>query len=190
MKKTHLFCTRLWFYLSEIPAIALLVISIIFNNDSGGILKLFPLIIFSAAAIIFIFLYFFRMIIISYEEIKCVGAFSSKDSAIINKDKTLIFTVNSNNKIIVKLHGDGGRPGYNWAKGENYLPKDIDLFREKAVGGLRSVKRVLEYFNVPKNDINEFLNAKNMEKEYQNYIVSRSTEEECATIKIKFKKTI
>ena len=190
MKKTHIFCTRLWFYLSEIPPIALLVISIIYNNDSKGILKLFPLIIFSAAAIVFIFLYFFRMIIISFEEIKCIGAFSSKDSAIINKGKTLILTVDKKNKMIIRLHGDGGIPGFNWAQGNDYHHTEIDLFREKAVGGLRSIRKVLEYFEVPKNDVCTFIETNNLEVEYKDYIVSRSTDEDCITVSIKFKNTI
>ena len=174
MKKTYLFCTELWFYLCEIPPILLLIISIIYNNDSEGLLKFFPLIILSCAAIIFIFLYFFRMIIISFEEIKCIGAFSSKDSAIINKGKTLIITLNRKNKMTVRLHGNIGTPGFDWAKGEDYKNIGIDLFREKAIGNNRSVKRLLSYFNVPDDDISVFMEEETHEKRYENFIVSKS----------------
>ena len=190
MKKTYLFCTKPWFYLCEIPPIILLIVSILYNNDSEGLVKLFPLIIFSCAAIIFIFLYFFRLIIISFEEIKCVGTFSSKDSAIINKGKALIFTLKGRNKMTVRLYGNSGTPGFDWAKGEDYQPLDIDLFREKAIGNLRSVKRILSYFEVPDKDINLFVSEKEYKKEFENYTVTKATEENTVTVTIKFTNTI
>ncbi len=190
MKKTYLFCTKPHFFLCEIPPIILLIVSIFYNNYSEGLLKLFPLIIFSCAAIVFIFLYFFRMIIISFEEIKCIGAFSSKDNAIINKNKTLILTLHRRNKMTVRLFGSGGTPGFDWAQGEDYQPINIDLFRERAIGNLSSVKRILSYFEIPLEDIRALEAANEYEKEYENFVLSKSTAEDEITVSISFTNTI
>lgn len=190
MKKTYLFCTKIWFYLCEIPPIVLLIISLLYNSDSTGLLKLFPLIIISSASIVFIFLYFFRMIIISFEEIKCIGAFSSKDSATINKEKSLIFTLSPGRKMIVRLYGNSGAPGFDWAKNEDYEPTEIDLFREKAIGNMRSIERILSYFKVPDEDIKTLVRDDVYEKEYENFIVKKECVDNKTTVSIKFTNTI
>lgn len=190
MKKAYLFCTKFRFYLCEIPPVLLLIITILNNKESTGVLKLYPLIIFSIASIVFIFLYFFRMITISFEEIKTIGMFSSKDSVIINKDKTLIFTFYKRKKMTVRLYGNNGTPSFSWAKGDGYQSQEIDLFREKAVGNLRSIKKTLAYFEIPKEDIKAILTHNDFSKVYDNFIVSKLKEEDKTTVSIKFTKTI
>jgi hypothetical protein len=135
-------------------------------------------------------MYFFRMIIISTEEIKCIGAFSSKDSAIINKDKSLIMSLNQKGKITVRLYGNNGTPTFNWANNENYKSVDIDIFREKAIGGTKSIARVLRYFEVPEEDILEIISKNEYEKIYENFILTKSTNDKILTFKLKFSKTI
>lgn len=188
MKKAHLFCTKVWFYLCEIPPIVLLIFSIMYNNDSEGLLKLYPLIIFSVAAIAFVFAYFFRMIIISTEEIKCIGAFSSKDSALITKDKTLILTKRNSGKLVVRLSGKSDAPTFSWSQSTDNI--DIDLFREKAIGGDRAISKILSYFDVPKEEIADVISKEEYNKEFENFILSKSTEDEESTVSIKFKTTI
>ena len=190
MKKTYLFCTKIWFYLCEIPPIILLAVSIIYNGDSEGLLKLYPLIAFSIAAIIFVFLYFFRMIIISTEEIKCIGAFSSKDSALITKDTALIFTQSRANKLTVRLYGQSLAPAFSWSSKEGTANMRIDLFREKVIGGKRAIKRVLSYFEVPKDDVLALLSQNEYDKEFENYIVRKNVVDDKETVSIEFTRTI
>ena len=190
MKKTYLFCTKLRFYLSEIPPIILLIITIMHNDSSEGLLKLYPLIIFSSACIVFIFMYFFRMISISAEDIKSIGAFSSRDKAVINKDKTLIFTFKKRNKMVVRLYGDSGLPSFNWMKNDEQKSSGIDLFRENAIGNSRTAKKILSNFQVPTEDINALIKAENYEKEYADFILTKSSLNDNFTINIKFTNTI
>ena len=190
MKKTFLFCTKIWFYLCEIPPVILLIVSIIYNNDSDGLVKLYPLIVFSIAAIILIFLYFFRMIIITTDEIKCVGTFASKDSAMINKDRALIFTLTNNGKLTVRLFGNSDAPSFNWSKGDEFKHSEIDLFREKAIGGNRAISKVLSFFDVPKEDISLMLSQNEYKKDYESYSLTKSTDDDKTTVSLRFTRTI
>jgi len=190
MKKTYISATPPLMLLTTLPLIAVLVLSIIFNDSVDKIPKLYPLIIVSALGIIFTLIYLLRFIVISNEEIKMVGLFSSKDKSIINKNKTLILTVREKGRLIVTLYGnDGARPALDWAQGEDYEPIDINLFREKAEGKERSAKRVLKYFDVPKEDIDEIFRSDSFKKDYDSFTVSLEKGEDFRAVKIKFTKT-
>ena len=92
MKNTFLFCSRLRVYWCEIPIVGILLLCIKYNDYSEGLYKLYLLMAFSALASIFILIYFFRAIKLSFEEIRYIGLFSSRDSAIITEGKTIILT--------------------------------------------------------------------------------------------------
>ena len=190
MKKTYLFCTKPGWFLTLIPPIILLIISIANNGNSDGLLKLYPLIIFSIVAIALIFAYFFRFITISTEEIRMHGLFSSRDSAIINEKKSLIFTIRSRKRMKVTLFGNNGLPAFNWAQGDDYTPIDIDLFREKAVGSRRAITRVLRYFGVSDEDCRKIFSSDSFEKDYDGFILKKETLEKQKQITIYFTKTI
>lgn len=190
MKKTYLFCTNIGWFISLIPPIILLIISIYYNESSTGLLKLYPLIIFSVLAIVLTFAYFFRFITISTEEIRMHGLFSSRDAAIINEKKSLIFTIIPRKRMRVTLFGNNGLPAFNWAQGDTYVPIDIDLFREKAIGGKGAVKRVLRYFEVDDEDIDELFSTDSFEKEYDAFILKKERVEKNTVVTIYFTKTI
>ena len=190
MKKTYLFCTKIGWFITLIPPIALLIISIIYNERAAGLLKLYPLIVCSALAIAVIFSYFFRYITISTEEIRMNGLFSSRDSAILNEKKSLILTLLPRNRICVTLFGNSGLPAFNWAQGEDYTPIDIDLFREKAIGSERTVKRVLHYFEVSDEDCDALLVSDSFEKEYDAFILKKESLDGKKIVTVYFTKTI
>ena len=190
MKKTYLFCTKPGLFLTEIPPIILLIVSIYHNGKSEGLLKLYPLIIFSIIAIAVIFSYFFRFISISNEEIRMHGLFSSKDSALIDEKKILSITMLPRRRLRVTLVGNNGLPAFNWAQGDNYTPIDIDLFREKAIGSSRAIKRVLRYFEVTGEDCKALLSADTFEKEYDFFIVQKEIVDQSKVITLHFTKTI
>ncbi len=152
-------------FLSEIPLALLLTISIIYNDSVKGLLRLWPLIIALCGLMIFIFLYFFRMISISYEEIRAIGVFSSKDSVSIEKDKTVVLTQRSKSRLKVELFGVDEKPGFDWIKDEE--PREINLFNEKAVGGKGSIIRVLLFFGVTAEDAEAIFENEVFEKEYE-----------------------
>ena len=59
MKKSiYLFCTKLWIYVTELPALAIFTLAAIYNKHSEEPMGLYPLMIVSLAAAVIIFLYF------------------------------------------------------------------------------------------------------------------------------------
>lgn len=189
MKKILLFCTKIWPFLGVLPPLMIMAFSIYYNPMMNTPGKLYPLTIFCILCCVFIFLYFFRVIIISTEEIQSAGVFSSKDHAIIEKDRTLVFTLLDKGEIRVELNGKSEMPGFHWAKEEDYLPLDINLYRARAVGGANEVRRVLRCFSVSEADISSLLSEDSFVREYDGFTVSSSKEEK-RVIQIKFTKTI
>ena len=189
MKKTFLFCTKIWFYLSEIPPLVLMIFAIIYNKNAEGGVGLYPLILFSAAAAIMIFIYFYRLIIISNEEIRSAGLFSSRESAVIEKDTKLRITMEQGKALRIELLGKAKTPDFTWMKNDDYIGKDISIYREKAIGGKKAVTRVLGYFGVTSNDINEAY-SNSFSKEYDYFTFSSLHEEKTVQITLSFTKTI
>ncbi len=190
IKKTYLFCTKLRMFLSEIPLSVLLTLSIIYNNEVDGLLKLWPLIIALSCFMIFIFIYFFRLISISTEEIRAHGLFSSKESRTIEKDKTIVLTVRSKNRLRVELFGKDSKPMFDWIKEEDAEPEFVNLFSEKAVGGIGSVKKVLAYFGVDAKDCDRIFASEPFEKEYSLVKITTDTVNEEKKISIKLLQTV
>lgn len=191
MKSVYIFCTKWYVFLTELPLFGLLAASIAYNKHAEGLLKLYPLITALSLGIIFYFLYFFRMISISYDEIRYIGLFSSKDRAVINKDKTVILSFHSLHKIKVRLFGsDGKAPSLDWAQNsDNFTPVDYFLFRGKAVGGFNVATRVLKYFSVPAEDCQAFIKGDHT-AEYENVLVTSATVNGNKEIRIKITKTV
>ena len=149
MRSLFLFSTKVQYFLGEIPVIGLLILSLLKNSDSESPLKLYPLIIGSAAAAIFIALYFFRAVTISYSEIKHIGLFSRREKAMINAGKTLIITEMKHGKLKVVLFGNNGLPPiYSDPDAEDVKPVDINLFDGKVLGRSFTVKRILRFFSL------------------------------------------
>ena len=158
MKSLFLFSTKVQYFLGEIPVIALLIASIVKNEDSNTALKLYPLIIGSAAAAIFIALYFFRAVTLSYSEIKHVGLFSRREKAMINAGKTLIITEKRHGKLNVVLFGNNGLPPiYSDPDADEIKPVDIHLFDGRVLGRDHTLKRILRFFSLEREDIETLL---------------------------------
>ena len=190
MKNIYLLSTKLWVYLTEIPIIIILAVAIAFNDSSKDVLKFYPLIIFLCAAIIFILIYFFRMISISTDEVRAHGFFSSRDHAFITKGKTLYLTIRPNHNLKVELYGDAGEvPAFDWMKATDIKHRDICFFRGNAVGGKAAVKRIANYFYLPSDKLeNIFEDGFVYEDEKAKFITEQNNEN--LTIKISFKITI
>ena len=190
MKKTFLFCTKPLFYLSEIPPVALLILCICQNSQAEGVLKLYPLIAVLCLFIVFIFLYFFRGISISNEEIQSVGLFSSRDRAIIDKGKTLTATIRPDKYVRIELSEKTANSSFSWDK-EKQLPlTDINLYRDKAIGGKRAADKILRYFDVSREDRALLLSDEDFEKSYENFNLIGRTIDKNRRISIEFTQTI
>ena len=190
MKSIYFFCTKPWIYLTELPILFMLRIALIFNSQSDEIFKFYPLIIALSAAIIFIFVYFFRAISISYDEIRYHGLFSSHDSATIEENKTLIISIKPKFKLGFELYGDVGKePLFDWMKAEEAEHRDVCIFRGKAIGGKKSALRVLKFFGVPACDLSECTEDSCLYED-GNIKVNCERKNENLEISVKFKTTI
>ena len=93
MRGIFLFCTKLWIYLSELPLIILFMVAVRQNKNIDTPVRLYPLMIALVIGMVLIFLYYFRIVKINFEEIRMIGLFSGRDKALIKKDRTLTFTL-------------------------------------------------------------------------------------------------
>jgi len=191
MKSVFLFCTKLRVYWCELPLFLLLALCIIYNEHSTGLYGLYLLGILCVAAIIFVFIYFFRAIAISFDEIRYIGLFSSRDRAVITEGKTVIIRVLGKRKLRITLFGnDGVNPGFDWMKATQNAPRDICLFRGKTIGGQGAIKRVLKFFGADACDFESILTEKSFSKSYENVTVTASIVDDAREIKIRMDKTV
>ncbi len=190
MKKQIFFpCTILRPFLVSIPLVLVMAAAIRLNDAVDTLMKLYPLIIACGAAIVFTFVYFFRAILVSKDEVRYIGAFSSRDSAVINEGKTLIFTLKNKNKIAIDLYGnDGVNAELDWLRGETV--HDTYLFRGKAVGGVGALSSVLRFFELPSEDIDRLLDSEELTLEYDDYTVKIGESSGERELRITFKKTL
>ena len=190
MKKIFLFSSRLRVYLTEIPPILLLIVAIKFNSEVDTLMKLYPLIVILSALIIFIAVYFFRAVVIGFDAVKCIGPFSSRDKAIIAKDKALVVTLLPKRRIRVELFGDGEdlAESCSWLKDDT--SSSINLFRAKANGTQRTARRILKLFDVPEDTFKALIENDGYREDFENLTVSSDTLNEAKAIKIEFKNTI
>ena len=187
MKKRLLFCTDAWFYFIEVPPIILLVISCIYTGRVDKPFGLIPLILALCAFIIFIFLFFLRYISLSFSEVKCMGPFSSRDRAVINEGKKLIFTLKKGGRIDVALFGnDGMPPMYDGLD----TPIDIYLFRGKAIGGRAALSRVLTCYGVSKSDLLHIFKNDSFSADYAYVSLESLIKDDIRVITLTIKETV
>lgn len=191
MKPIYLFSTRMRTFWVLAPMVVLLYLCVHFNDAADTLLKLYPLMIFAILAIIFTLVYLFRVVELSYSEIKYIGLFSSRDSAIITEGKTLVIDMLEKKKISIKLYGNEGyNPEIRWLQNEDGSVSDICLFRGKTYGNEAPVIRILSYFGVSSEDFDVIFTTDGFEKQYKNVTVTSLPELEHRQIRIRMDKTI
>ena len=190
MKSLYLLCTKPLVYLTELPVLILLTIALRYNSESDELFKFYPLIVFLSFAVIFILVYFLKVISVNFEEIRYHGLFSSRDSAFIGEGKSLVLLLKPKRNIGIELYGDAGKePIFDWMKAEDVIHRDICLFRGKANGGIKTVKKIIGFF-ISEGECPETFVNDGFEYEDDNIRVSTSIKNECKMVTIKFKKTI
>jgi hypothetical protein len=178
-------------FLTSLPIFSVLILAIIFNGQAEGFAKLYPLIIAAALGIVFIFVYLLRFIVISTDEIKIIGLFTSKDRAIINKDKTLIISQRKKKRVKLILFGnDGRRPALDWANKDDFTPVDINLFKEIGYVGSATIKRIFRYFEIDEPTIDALILKEDYSVKTPLYELSKTTKDKKFEYKIKFLETI
>ena len=188
MKPLYFFYTKPRMYLTLLPLVAVLVISIMNNGIMTGAVKLYPLIIASGGGIVFILIYLFRLVKLSTEEIRSIGPYSTKETTTLEEGKTLVMTLRPKRKLKLEVTGrsDGGI--YSWSEGED--EHDINLYRDIVNGGKRTVARILRYYGVCDEDVQELISGDATAKEYVHLTVTKSSGDEGDTYSVYFKVTI
>ena len=191
VKKNLFFpCVILRPILISIPLAIVLASAITLNHAVDTLFKLYPLMIFSSLAIVFTFVYFFRVVSLSKDEIKVIGPFSSKDSSVINEGKTLIITERAGGRISIDLFGNNGvNADLVWLKSEEGL-HDFYLFKSNVVGGHGTVKRILRFFDLDKSEAERIASSEELYREFPDYDLTVSTADGMREIRIKFTRTI
>lgn len=178
-------------YWVELPLILLLTVVIHYNSSSTHWLKLYPLIILIIAAMIFVLVFYFRVIELSYSDIRYIGRFTSRDSALITKGKTLVLRPEKHGKIRIFLRGVDEKSELTWSRESNDEPMEICMFRGKAWGGKRTLGRILDYFGADKAELDEILASDSYEKSYQTVTVTTALDEvERKEIRIRIDATV
>ena len=196
MKPIYIYASRLRAFWVLVPMTVVLVLSLAFNGDVDGALKLYPLIVFTVGAIIFTFVFHFRFIAISYQEIKYIGRFTSRDSATVNEGKTLVIELMEKNRVSIRLYGNEGyNPEIKWLTNENGEHGDICLFRGKAYGNGKYGReliamRILDYLGVSAKHIDDILSDETYSATYENVSVRCLCENGNRQIRIRFDKTV
>ena len=192
MKNTYLFCSKLRVYWCLLPLVGILLLCIKYNKHSTGLYGLYLLGITASLAIGFVLIYFFRVIAISYDEIRYIGWFSSRDRAVITEGKTIILRPIGKRRIKISLFGnDGIAPGFDWLKSTQNASKDYYLFRGKAIGGKCDIKRILRFFGVSSEDCDIITGScSDFSKSYENVTVTTKEIDEIREIHIRMDKTV
>ncbi len=190
MRNVYLFCTRIAVYLTELPILILLWSAMKYNSESEELFKLYPLIVTLSFAVIFILVYFFRLISVSRDEIRYLGVFSSRDSALITEGKTLVVKLLKRRRIRIELYDDAARePAFEWMKAEDAIHRDVCVFRGKAIGSGANAIDILTLFSVPRDIAKDVIDGKG-EYEDENVCVTSERRDQSTEFKIKFKTTI
>ena len=181
--------TKLKVFLTEIPPILLLMVAIAYNGAVDTTFKLYPLMVILCALILFIPVYFLRGVFISYEEIRCVGFFSSKEKAIIKEDRTLILTPLPKRKVRIELFAknDDGESSYAWLANEEMF--FVNVFRARVNGKSGVVKKTLRYFEIGEDVISEVLENDSFSAELEKVKVMTEVENEEKKVIVYFKET-
>jgi hypothetical protein len=187
----YIYASRLRAFWVLLPMSIVLTLSVRYNSATSGLLKLYPLIIFSIGAIIFTFVYLYRFIAVSYSEIKSIGRFTSRDFATVNEGKTLVVDLLEKKRIGIQLLGNEGyNPDIKWLTTDEDGTADICIFRGRAYGDENIAIRILYHFGVDDDDIDQTFDEDGFEKNYENVTVTSLTVENHRQIKIHFDKTV
>lgn len=144
MKKLFLFSTKLRYFWTIIPAVFLLIVAIIYNDDVDSVFKLYPLIVALSGVIVFMLLYFYRAVIISHDDLRCVGRFSSREYSTIKPRNSLVITVMKRKRASIELYGINDTKDFDWSSEDDAV--EINLFRARTNASQKTIEKIITYF--------------------------------------------
>ena len=191
MNNVYLLKMRLWAFLIEVPLMALLMICWNMNEQVDELLKLYPLIIALAAGIIFMAVYLFRLVEISWEEIRDIGLFTRRDSGLISKGRVLELRLKAHGLVSITLMGhDGEYAGFDWMRPDDGAPADIALYRGNAYGGKRAILKLLRYFGADESQAAGLVGMEIQTADFEYASATSSREDDSLFIRISINETL
>ena len=181
MKRISFFSTPFYMFLTEIPFVVILVLSIIYNPYAEGWARLYPLITVMAAAIVFSNIFLFRGIRLSRCEIRDVGRFSPRDHARLEAGNSIRLQVQNGGKVRIYVYGKAGLPELDWMRDQTTNPDEICMYRGRTLGGIRTVADILSYFGVPEKEIEAIIRGKEFCENYSECTVTVDTSADGST---------
>lgn len=189
MKSVFLFKMRLWVFLTELPPMILLMACIRNNSEATGLFKLYPLIVVLMALIIFLAFYFFRLVEVSWEEIRDIGLFTRKDDAVIAKDTALTMLLSKGSQVKLVLLGAPANAAFDWVKPTD-KPHELAMYRGNVYGGKKTATKLLTYFGIDESDLEAVLGEGEFEKKYAYSAVNATNTDEGRYIRINITETL
>ena len=191
MNSVYLLKMRLWAFLIEIPLMTLLMICWSMNDQVDELFKLYPLIIALAAGIIFMAVYLFRLVEISWEEIRDIGFFTRRDNGLVSKGRIIELRLKAHGVVGITLMGhDGEYAGFDWMRPEDGAPADIALYRGNAYGGKRAIGKLLRYFGADESQIAGLIEMEITKADFEYASATSSREDDSLLIKISINETL
>ena len=107
----------------------------------------------------------------------------------INEGKSLVIEVLEKNRVSIRVYGNEGyNPDIKWLSDGD---KDVCIFRGKVFGAEEIAARILNYFDVPSEDIEEMIASEdNFTGKYENVSVSSETVDSHLQVTVHFDKTV
>jgi hypothetical protein len=191
MNRIYLLKMRVWAFLIEVPLMALLMICWNVNDQVDELLKLYPLIIALAAGIIFLAVYLFRLVEVSWEEIRDIGLFTRRDSGLISKGRVLELRLKAHGLVGITLMGhDGEYAGFDWMRPDEGAPSDIALYRGNAYGGKGAIGKLLRYFGADDAEVAGLIAMDIIKADFEYASATACRENDSLLIKISINETL
>ena len=147
---TRLFlCTRLRYFLTEIPLILLLCVTIQNHSSSTELLQFYPLEIVTVCAIIATFLYFFRTATLTPLTVRKFGAFSERETHDLSVGETIVLLLDERGYLHITVEGEDDAPGLSWCKSDR---RHRVLFRTRVILARQSAHAVLSLYGLSASD--------------------------------------
>lgn len=146
-KHLYLSSTKWGYYLFLLPLALWFALALYYNRYAEGALRYYPMLIAVAGMMVMVFLFFFRLVKLSYDEIRTVGRFSTRDRVILAEGKTLVITLRPHGMLGVDVYGhDGEVAALEWLRDTE--PTDLRQLHTRAVGGAKALRRILAFYRV------------------------------------------
>lgn len=118
IKSLYFLSSRLWYFLTEIPLVLLLAVTLHHHDSSQDLLKFYPLEILTVAAMVAVFLFFFRTVTVRMDEVRRFSSFGERDGHTIEEGEELVLLFDNKGYLQLTVEGEDVPPDFAWCQSE------------------------------------------------------------------------